>query len=226
MGEYQYLNQYHGIQHPLTNTQLAQPYGLSSGIPQANGYQAPNTPVYPNPATGSYSAAPSYAPINYPATYSTATYAQGQVRQQQSYTASPVSQTYPTQQHYQKQAYQQIGNYQAQPVAAYSQSASEGNAGPIQYAQAGPADNAYGYQVEHVHTQSNQPATTAQGYATSYPSNDHVAASSHGTPAYTNTAYASTGQEAAYGSQAYANQAYAPTTGQDAAINNVEQSYG
>merc|ERR1711902_32258 len=105
-------------------TQLAQPYGLSSGIPQAIDYQAPNTPVYPNPApaTGSYNAAPSYAPANYPASYPAATYAQGQVRQQQSYTASPVSQAYPAQQFYQKQAYQQVGNYQTQPIAAHSQS--------------------------------------------------------------------------------------------------------
>jgi len=222
--EYQYLNQYHGIQHPLTNTQLAQPYGLSSGIPQAIDYQAPNTPVYPNPApaTGSYNAAPSYAP----ASYSPASYSQGQVRQQQSYTASPVSQTYPTQQLYQKQTYQQVGNYQAQPVAAYSQSTSEGNAGHVQYVQAGSTDNTYGYQVDHVHTQPHQPATAAQGYATSYPSNDHVGTGSYGTPAYTNQAYPqTTGQEAAYGNQAYPNQAYAPATGQDASISNVEQPY-
>merc|ERR1719347_854222 len=215
-----------GIQHPLTNTQLAQPYGLSSGIPQANGYQAPNTPVYPNSATGSYNAAPSYAPASYPAGYPPATYAQGQVRQQQSYTASPVSQTYPTQQHYQKQAYPPVGNYQAQPVAAYSQATQEGNAGHVHYVQAGPADNTYGYQVDHVHSQAQQPATTIQGYATSYPSNDHVGTGSYATPAYTSQAYAqTTGQEAAYGSQAYPNQAYAPPTGQDATISNVEQSY-
>jgi len=226
--EYQYLNQYHGIQHPLTNTPLAQPYGLSSGIPQAIGYQAPNTPVYPNPApvTGSYTAASTSAPPNYPASYPTATYAQGQVRQQQSYTANPVSQTYPTQQFYQKQAYQQVGNYQAQPVAAYSQPASEGNSGHAHYVQTVPNDNAYGYQVDHAHTQSHQAATTAQGYATNYPSNDHVGTGSYGAPAYTNPAYAqTTGQEATYGSQAYANQAFAPTTGQDVAINNVEQPY-
>jgi len=226
--EYQYLNQYHGIQHPLTNTQLAQPYGLSTGTPQAIEYQAPSTPVYPNPAhaTGSYNAAPSYAPANYPASYPPATYAQGQVRQQQSYTASPVSQTYPTQQHYQKQAYPQVGNYQAQPVAAYSQSTQEGNAGHVHYVQAGPTDNTYGYQVDHVHTQAHQPATATQGYATSYPSNDHVGTGSYATPAYTSQAYAqTTGQEAAYGSQAYPNQAYAPPTGQDATISNVEQSY-
>ena len=224
--EYQYLNQYHGIQHPLTNTQLAQPYGLSSGTPQANGYQASNTPVYPNPATGSYNPAPSYAPTNYPASYPPATYAQGQVRQQQSYTASPVSQTYPTQQNYQKQTYPQAGNYQAQPVTAYSQSAPEGNTGHVQYVQAGPTDNTYGYQVDHVHTQPHQPATAAQGYATSYPSNDHVGTGSYGTQAYTSQGYAqATGQEAAYGSQAYANQAYATTAGQDAAISNVEQPY-
>merc|ERR1712212_384756 len=195
-----------GIQHPLTNTQLAQPYGLSSGIPQAIGYQASNTPVYPNPAAGSYNAAPSYAPTNYPSSYPPATYAQGQVRQQQSYTASPVSQTYPTQQNYQKQTYQQAGNYQAQPVTAYSQSTPEGNTGHVQYVQAGPTDNTYGYQVDHVHTQPHQPATAAQGYATSYPSNDHVGTGS-------------------YGTQAYANQAYATTAGQDAAISNVEQPY-
>jgi len=218
--EYQYLNQYHGIQHPLTNTQLAQPYGLSSGIPQAIGYQAPS-----NPVTGSYNAAPSYAPTSYPAS-PPATYAQGQVRQVQSYTATPVSQAYPTQQHYQKQTYQQVGNYQAQPVAAYSQSASEGSAGHVQYVQAGPTDNTYGYQVDHVHSQPHQPVTTAQGYATGYPSNDHVGTGSYGNPAYTNQAYAqTTGQEAAYGNQAYTNQAYAPTTGQDAAISNAEQAY-
>merc|ERR1712025_645513 len=102
--------------------------------------------------------------------------------------------------------YQQVGNYQAQPVAAYSQSALEGSAGHAQYVQAGPTDNTYGYQVDHVHSQPHQPVTTAQGYATSYPSNDHV-----GT--------------AAYGNQAYTNQAYAPTAGQDAAISNAEQAY-
>jgi len=218
--EYQYLNQYHGIQHPLTNTQLAQPYGLSSGVPQAFGYQAPNSPV-----TGSYNAAPSYAPTSYPASPPPSTYTQGQVRQVQSYTATPVSQAYPTQQHYQKQTYQQVGNYQAQPVAAYSQSASEGSAGHVQYVQAGPTDNTYGYQVDHVHS-PHQPVTTAQGYATGYPSNDHVGTGSYGNPAYTNQAYAqTTGQEAAYGNQAYTNQAYAQTAGQDAAINTAEQAY-
>jgi len=225
--EYQYLNQYHGIQHPLTNTQLAQPYGLNSGTPQAIGYQTPITPAYPNPApvTGSYNAAPSYAPANYPTSYPPVTYSQEQVRQQNSYTASPVSPTYPTQQLYQKQTYQQVGNYQAPPVAAFSQSASEGNAGHAQYVQAGPTDNAYAYQIDHAHT-PHQPATPAQGYATSYPSNGHVGTGSYGNPAYTNPSYApTTGQETAYGNQAFANQPYAQTTGQDATISNVEQPY-
>merc|ERR1712126_604299 len=226
--EYQYLNQYHGIQHPLTNTQLAQPYGLNLGTSQAIGYQAPNTPAYPNPApvSGSYNAAPSYAPANYPASYPPVTYSQEQVRQQNSYTASPVSQTYPTQQLYQKQSYQQVGNYQAQSVAAYSQSASEGNGGHAQYVQAGPTDNTYAYQIDHAHTQPHQPATAAQGYATSYPSNGHVGTGSYGNPTYSNPSYAqTTGKETVYGNQAYANQPYAQTTGQDATISNVEQPY-
>merc|ERR1719414_2079122 len=50
--EYQYLNQYHGVKHPLTYTPIAQQYGLSNVAPQTAGYtQMPNGPVsYQTPA--------------------------------------------------------------------------------------------------------------------------------------------------------------------------------
>jgi len=201
--EYQYLNQYHGIKHPLTYTPIAQQYGLSNVAPQTAGYtQMPNGPVsYQTPApAATYTSASSYAPAT--------GYAQGQpARQQQSYGQNPVSQSYQTQQVFQQQTYQPVASYsQAQPVAAYSQHTSDPNVGSVNYGQAVYNDNTYGYnQVENA--QAHQPSSAGHGYATGYPANDHVGA-------------------AAYGNQQnYNNQGYAQANGQEAVLSNTDQAY-
>jgi len=203
--EYQYLNQYHGINHPLTHTPIAQQYGLNNLAPQTAGYtQMLNAPVsYQAPApAATYTTAASYAPST--------GYAQGQpARQQQSYGQSPAPQSYQTQQVYQQQTYQPVSTYsQPQPVAAYSQHTSDPNVGNINYGQAVYHDNAYGYnQAENVHAQAHQSPTAGHGYATGYSANDNVGTTTYG------------------GQQAFSNQGFAQATGQDAVLSSTEQAY-
>merc|ERR1711899_305841 len=203
--EYQYLNQYHGINHPLTYTPLAQQYGLNNAGQQSAGYtQMPNAPVsYQAPAPApTYTTATSYAPST--------GYAQAQpARQQQSYGQSPAPQSYQTQQVYQQQTFQPVSTYsQSQPVAVYSQHSSDPNVGNVNYGQAVYSDNAYGYnQAENVHAHALQSPTAGHGYATGYPANDNVGASTYGSQ------------------QAFSNQGFAQATGQDAVLSNTEQAY-
>jgi hypothetical protein len=203
--EYQYLNQYHGINHPLTYTPLAQQYGLNNAAPQTAGYtQMPNAPVsYQAPAPApTYTTATSYAPST--------GYAQAQpARQQQSYGQSPAPQSYQTQQVYQQQTYQPVSTYsQSQPVVAYSQHSSDPNVGNINYGQAVYSDNAYGYnQAENVHAHAHQSPTAGHGYASGYPANDNVGATTYGSQ------------------QAFSNQGFSQATGQDAVLSNSEQAY-
>merc|ERR1711994_830697 len=149
------------------------------------------------------------APASYQApaaTHTTATsyapstgYARGQpARQQQSYGQSPAPQSYQT---------QPVSTYsQSQPVAAYSQHTSDPNVGNVNYGQAVYSDNAYGYnQAENVH--AHQSPTASHGYATGYPTNDNVGASTYGSQ------------------QAFSNQGFAQATGQDAVLSNTEQAY-
>merc|ERR1712203_1065955 len=156
----------------------------------------PNAPISYQAPAPTYTTAASYAPST--------GYAQGQpARQQQSYGQSPAPQSYQTQQVYQQQTYQQ-----SQPVAAYSQHSSDPNVGNVNYGQAVYSDNAYGYnQADNVHAHVQQSPTAGQGYATGYPANDNVGASTYGSQ------------------QAFSNQGYAQATGLDAVLSNTEQAY-
>merc|ERR1711881_254151 len=111
MGEWQYLNQHHGLQHPLAYTQIGQQFGsgynLNGAAPQTQGY-----------TQQAYTPQPTYQPQMYaqPQVYSQAqTYSQ----QPMSY-AQPQTQTYSPQPD--SQAYSQTQVYEPQQTYPQSQS--------------------------------------------------------------------------------------------------------